>query len=184
MHMSNANGQAYAFMAVTPILPGAESALLEHLAALPTGEASPLARMGSTHFARWLVLDDLVYEGPPQERDTLQSSYLFFVSNFDGDLDPYLEAMLEHMPAEAEALWSCCVGFPGIEDRASFKAYLRHNQLNTTFFVSAYPDATVDDVRRNLALRQRVSNFAIAAQGLDSSSLRQAWDQEFAQAGA
>lgn len=182
--MSNTSGQAYAFMVVTPILPDAKSALLRYLAALPTGEASPLARMGSTHFARWLVLDDLVYEGPPQERDTLQSAYLFFISNFDGDLDPYLEAILDHMPAESEALWGCCVGFPGLEDRAAFKTYLKHNQLNTTFFISAYPDATVEDVRKSLSLRQRVTDFAISAQGLDASSLRQAWSQEFAEAGA
>jgi hypothetical protein len=179
--MANKSGQAYAFMAVTPILPGQESTVSDRLAALPTGEASPLARMGSTHFARWLVLHDLVYEGPPQVRDTLQSAYLFFVSDFDGDLDPYLDAMLDHMSAEAENVWSCCVAFPGTADRGAFKAYLRHNQLDTTFFVSAYPNATVADVRQSLALRRQLTDFAVSAQVLDPSALRKAWDQEFAE---
>jgi hypothetical protein len=181
--MANTSGQAYSFMAVTPILPGQESTLLDRLTALPTGEASPLARMGYTHFARWLVLHDLVYQGPPQTRDSLQSPYLLFVSNFDGDLDRYLDAMLNHMASEAEAVWSCCVGFPGTEDRDAFKAYLKHNQLGTTFFVSAYPEATVADVRASMALRQQLTDFAIAAQSLDASSLHQAWAREFAETG-
>jgi hypothetical protein len=181
--MSNRSGQAYAFMAVTPILPDAESTLRKRLAALPTGEASPLARLGSTHFARWLVLHDLVYQGPPQVRDSLKSPYLFFVSDFDGELDPYLDALLDHLSAEAESIWSCCVGFPGTRDRGAFKDYLRHNQLDTTFFVSAYPGATVQDVRQSLDLRQRLTDFAVSAQVLDPGALRRAWNREFAEAG-
>jgi hypothetical protein len=178
--MGNTSGSAYAFMAVTPILPGQGDALEQRLAALPGGEASPLAGMGTTHFARWLVLNDLVYQGPPQKRDSLQSAYLFFVSNFDGELDTYLDAMLATMRAEAEAVWSCCVGFPGTADPAKFKTYLKHNQVETTFFVSAYPEASVSDVRKAMDLRGRITEFAITAQTLDTDSLHQAWTREFA----
>lgn len=178
--MANTNGQAYAFMAATPIIPGLEPVLVNRLAALLPGEDSPLARMGTTHFARWVVLHDLVYQGAPQTRDHLQSAYLLFVSNFDGSLDPYLDAMLDQMRSEAQDVWSCCVGFPGTDDRIAFKTYLKHNQIETTFFVSAYPDATVADVRSSVALRQRVTDFAVSAQGLDAVALQQAWSREFA----
>lgn len=178
--MANTNGQAYAFMAATPIIPGLEAVLLDRLAAFRPGEDSPLARMGSTHFARWVVLNDLVYQGRPQTRDHLQSAYLLFVSNFDGPLDRYLDAMLEHMSSEAQEVWSCCVGFPGTQDRIAFKTYLKHNQVKTTFFVSAYPDATVAAVRSSLARRQQITDFAVRAQGLDSVALQQAWLREFA----
>src|SRR5574337_1968720 len=183
-HMANTSEQAYAFTCVTPILPGREPTLQARLADMPTGAASPLARMGCTHFARWVVLHDLVYQGPPQVRDRLQSPYLFFISNFDGELDAYLDALLDHMAGEAEAVWSCCVGFPGTEDRDAFMAYLKHNQLNTTFFFSAYPDATVDDVGASLAVRQQITDFAIGAQALDARSLRQAWLRAFPEVGA
>jgi hypothetical protein len=181
--MANTSGQAYALMTVTPILPDMEAKLLDRLAALPTEESSPLARMGTTHFGRWIVLHDLVYQGLPQARDSLQSPYLIFVSNFDGDLDTYLNAMLDELAAEAGAIWSCCVGFPGTGDRNAFKDYLKHNQVETTFFVSAYPEASVADVRHSLALRERITEFAITAQSLDGSSLQQAWAREFAEAG-
>ena len=48
-------------MSVTAILPGKKIAT-RLLAALPSGEDSPLARMGTPHFARWLVMHDLVYQ--------------------------------------------------------------------------------------------------------------------------
>ena len=68
--MGNTSGQAYALMVMTPVTPGQETAVRTALDALPTGEQSPLARMQTTHFARWLVLADLVYQGPPQKPTT------------------------------------------------------------------------------------------------------------------
>jgi hypothetical protein len=177
--MANQSGQAYAFMAITPVLPGREDELGARLAAWGSDRDSPLARMGSTHFARFVVLHDLVYQGPPQVRDSLQSAYLVFVSNFDGDLERYLESMLDLMADEAEEVWGLCVGFPGTADRDKFFAYLLHNQVDTTFFVSAYPGATVPQVHSSLDLRRRVADFAIAAQGMDHGELMAAWRAGF-----
>ena len=180
--MANTSGQAYALTIMTPVRPGMEPALASLLAALPTGERSPLARMGTTHFARWLVLHDLVYGGPPQVRDSLQSAYLIFVSTFDGDLDSYLEAMISRMGAELDAIWSHCAGFPGIDDPAAVKRYLKHNQLDTTFFYAPYGQARVPDVLDSLALRRRIADFAIAGQSLNAAELHKAWIREFEEA--
>lgn len=179
--MANQSGQAYAFMAMTPVLPGREDELVARLAAWGSNEDSPLARMGRTHFARFLVLHDLVYQGPPQVRDSLQSAYLIFVSNFDGDLEPYLQSMLDLMSSEAEEVWGLCVGFPGTADRDEFFAYLLHNQIDTTFFVSAYPGATVPQVDSSLKLRRRVADFAIAAQAMEAAELMAAWRADFSE---
>ncbi|QKW06197.1 hypothetical protein HUT18_07055 [Streptomyces sp. NA04227] len=177
--MTNTNGQAYAFMATTPILPGRTAALQDYLDGLPGGEDSPLARMGTTHFARWIVLRDLVHQGPPQRRDTLQSSYLVFVSNFDGSLDRYLTELLARMGAEADAIWGNCVGYPGTDDVSAFIAYLKHNQIETTAFLPAYPHATVAKVREALELRRQMAEFAVGAQGKDPAALRQAFFTRF-----
>ncbi len=177
--MANQSGQAYAFMAMTPIMAGQEDELDARLAAWASGESSPLARMATTHFARFLVLHDLVYQGPPQVRDSLQSAYLIFVSNFDGDIESYLESMLDLMADEAEQVWGLCVGFPGTADRELLLAYLLHNQVDTTFFVSAYPDATVLDVRNSLTVRRRMADFAVAAQSLDPTELMAQWRADF-----
>jgi hypothetical protein len=179
--MANKSGQAYAFMTMTPVLPGHEDGLNQVLSGWGTGADSPLARLRTIHFARLLVLHDLVYQGPPQVRDTLQSAYLIFISNFDGDLEPYLESMLDVMGEEVQQAWAHCVGFPGTADRARCIAYLVHNQLDTTFFVTAYPEATVSDVLTSLALRSRIADFAIAGQTMDPATLMATWRAEFAQ---
>jgi hypothetical protein len=164
----NVAGQAYALSVFTPILAGHADALRQHLEQLGSGATSPLAALPATHFARWVIIDDLVYEGAPQERDTLHSQYLLFESCLDGDSDAYLEAMRTAMAAQADAIWGHCAGYPGSGAAAAFAAYMRHNQIEASFFVAAYPDATVEDVRASLALRERIIELAIAAQGLDA----------------
>jgi hypothetical protein len=175
----NVSGGAYALTVLTPITPGQEAKLRSHLDALPTEQRSPLARLTSTHFARYIVIDDLVYQGPPQKPDRLSCAYLLFTSNFDGDLDAYLEDMHAYLREDADAIWGHCVGYPGSADLDSFKAYFRHNQLPTTFFVAAYPDATVSEVRAALALRQRVVDFALRSQGMEPDELHQAFLEDF-----
>lgn len=182
--MGNTSGQAYSLMVMTPVLPGREAPLQDVLRALPAGEDSPLARMGTTHFARWLVLHDLVYQGPPQQPDSLKSPYLVFVTSFDGDLDGYLAGMRTLMANEADAVWSNCVGYPGSTDPAGFSAYMMHNQIESTVFVSAYPDATVADVRASLLLRRQLTEFAIAAQGMDAPAVQREFLIRFASEGA
>jgi hypothetical protein len=177
--MGNTSGQAYALMVATPVLAGRQTALRTCLRQLPTGEDSPLARLGTTHFARWLVIDDLVYQGPPQVRDELKSSYLLFVSNFDGSLASYLADLARLMPKEADAVWGHCVGYPGVADPSGFAAYVSHNQIATTFFVSAYPTATVAAVRESLRLREEITEFALAAQGMAPAALRNAFTARF-----
>lgn len=168
--MPNVAGQAYALSVFTPILPGHADELRQYVEQLPPGAQSPLAVLPATHFARWVIIDDLVYEGAPQQRDRLHSQYLLFESCLDGDSDAYLEAMRTAMAAEADAIWGHCAGYPGSAAAAAFAAYMRHNQIEASFFVAAYPDATVQDVRDSLALRARIIELAIATQGVDAEA--------------
>jgi hypothetical protein len=55
------------------------------------------------------------------------------------------------------------------------KAYLRAHHQTTGFFVAAYPQATVGDVRAALAQREDVIAFARAAQGMDPAQLQAAF---------
>ncbi|WP_261556957.1 hypothetical protein [Frankia tisae] len=177
--MANTSGQAFALMTASPVLGGRAPTLRTYLRRLPTGEKSPLARLGTTHFARWLVIDDLVYQGPPQVREHLKSSYLIFVSNFDGPLGSYIDAIARLMPVEADAIWGHCVGYPGAADPTAFAGFVQRNQIDTTFFVSAYPDASVAQVRESLRARERFTNFAVSVQGTDPAALRRAFTARF-----
>lgn len=177
--MGNTSGQAYALTVTTPILPQRADTLRAYLTALPAGESGPLARMRTTHFARWIVIDDLVYQGPPQKPDHLTSPYLIFVSSFDGGLERYLGDMIALMGPEMDKIWGNCVGYPGTDDPSAVIRYLKHNQIDTTFFLSAYPDATVAEVRACLRLRKDLTDFAIAAQKMDAATLRDSFVAQF-----
>lgn len=180
--MTNVSGQAYGLTVLTPIIPGREENLKQYLESLPYGPEGPLEKTRCTHLARWVIIPQLYYEGAPQKRDTLGSQYLLFESNFDGaDLDQYVAILCREMPQEADKIWGCCVGYPGIANVDAFRKYIRHNQIDCTFFVAAYPDATVDDVRTALAFRERFTAFAIAAQHLDAAALQQSFRTTFGQ---
>jgi hypothetical protein len=176
--VSNSSGQATAFMALTPIRLGEEPALRSYLEALPR-DGSPLARLGGTHFARWVILHDWV-NAPSQPRaDHLASPYLIFTSNFDGPLDPYLDELCVKLAPEAHEIWGRCVGCPDDATGPQLKAYLLHNKIDTGFFVAAYPHATVPQVKAAVAAREQLIAFAVRAQQMDGEGLRRAFVEEF-----
>jgi hypothetical protein len=168
----NRVGGVYALTVFTPIIPGHEDELRAHLDALPVGAESPLARLEALHLSRIQIFDALVDQGPPHRPERLERHHLLFTSTVDGDLDPYLDAICERIGAEADGWWGYCAGYPGTADRAAFRRYIRAHKVDTSLLAVANPGATVRDVRESLALRERVVDFAAAAQGLDATALR------------
>lgn len=175
----NVSGQAYALTVMTPILRGHESALARHLDATPSGERSPLARVGGTHFARWVVMDNLVYEGGKQRRDRLRAGRLLFTSNFDGELGPYLEALRSGLGADADAIWGHCAGYPGYAGAVPFARYMRAHQIGSSMFFAAYGERTVEQVRSDLTLREHLMGFALGTQGMGPEQLQAAFREAF-----
>jgi hypothetical protein len=176
----NRVGGVFALTVFTPILPGHEAELRAHLAALPVGAESPLARLDALHLSRIQVIGELVDQGPPHRRETLKRSHLLFTSTVDGDLDPYLDAICERIGAEADGWWGHCDGYPGTGDRAAFRRWIRAHKVDTSLLAVANPGATVRDVRESLALRERVVDFAAEVQGLDAAALRERFLAAFA----
>ena len=173
-------GQVQTFAALTPIRAGHEQALRSYLAALGP-EASPMARVPGTHYARWVVIPRLQYEGHPQKPDVLKSQYLLFTACFDGRrLDPYLTSLRFQVGAEADDIWGHCIGYNGLTDLCR---YLRHNRITSNLFVVDQPAASVEEVRHALDLRRRVKAFVIEHRGVDNAAeLWGAWRREFGHA--
>jgi hypothetical protein len=176
----NTFGQAYGLTVLTPIAEGRESGLARYLNGLEGGDASPLARVPGTHFARWVLIGDVVYEGPGK-RDHLSSGRLLFTSNFDGSVEPYLEALRTGLGEVADRIWGQCSGYPGSGDASAFAGYLRAHQVESSLFFGAYGDRTVQEVTRSLATRRKVIEFALAAQGMPPEALQSAFREAFAQ---
>jgi hypothetical protein len=168
----NISGQAYALSVLAPIVPGRERELTAHLEGLGEGDASPLARVPGTHIARWVVMDDVIFQGEGQRKRDRMSPRLLFSSNFDGDLDAYLEGLRTGMADEADAIWGHCQGYPGHGDGPAFAAWMRAHQLEAALFFAAYGGMTVDEVHANVERRRRLLELVIEGQSLSPADLK------------
>lgn len=176
----NLTGTTYALTVMTAIMPGRTEAVRAYIEGLPRGEDAPIARLGVVHTSRLQIFDSLVYQGDPQIRDRLKNDYLVFTAAFDGDdLDRFLDAIADRIP-EADGWWKHCVAYPGLEDRAAFRRWIRHNKINTGLFAVAYPNESVRAVVDALALRERIVEFAFQAQGLSAAELQASFLRTFA----
>jgi hypothetical protein len=174
----NVSGQAYALTVLTPVLDGHAAELTAHLEALPEGEDSPLARVPGTHLGRWVVIDQVKYQGHGQRhRDALKASRLLFTSNFDGELDAYLERLQSGLGEDADAIWGHCRGYPG--RGPGFAPWMKAHQLEAALFFAAYGDRTLEQVHADLDKRRRLIEFALEAQGLPPDDLRSHFLERF-----
>jgi hypothetical protein len=172
------SGQARALTVLTPILERHESELTRHLNAIEGGERSPLSHVAGTHFARWVVIGDVIYEGEGR-RDHLKLGQLLFSSSFDGPHEAYLERLRTGLGDAADEIWQHCCGYPGSDDPAAFAGYLQAHRVRSSLFFAAYGERTVEDVRRSLATRHAVVDFALRAQSMSAAELQAAFGQAF-----
>lgn len=174
--MSNTAGQAYAFLAMTPIVDGMQPALRAAIEGFSV--TRPFERLPRTHFARLVILPDWVNDPEQPTEDHLRSAYLVFSTTFDGPRDSYLDELCKVLAPEAREVWGRCVGCPTRPRGVALKRYLLHNQIDIGFFVAAYPSATVEHVKSVLGLRSRVADLAIRSQSLGAGELRAAYKRE------
>ncbi len=179
--MANQSGTVYGLTILSPICHD-ETAETSHncairmrLAALPRDEFSPFAKVSSTHLARLVVMDDVVYVGAPSCEEHLKSQYLVFETNFDGDLDTYLARLAREIPDEVDAVWQHCWGYPGVKNVDAFIAYMKKCQITTTFYFADVNDKTVQQTLIALQTQSAVAEFVEKAQGLSSSELQNAF---------
>ncbi|GEO98796.1 hypothetical protein [Methylobacterium haplocladii] len=147
------------------------SALHRALYVLPTalqspattkiGINSPFSRNTRTHFARFAILTDVVFNGRTERNalevalrgpnpavaepvDKLPCPYLVFVADFDArsgdesELRAYLDELWRTMGKELKSIFSACYGFEGIDDSRGFQDYVLRCQIETTMPFNDY----------------------------------------------
>ncbi len=179
--MPNKSGSVYGLTILSPIIddPHAEVShdlqLRVYLGKLDRGTGSLFAKVTSTHLARLTVMNDVVFVGSPAIEEHLNSQYLVFEANFDGDLDPYLTALATQVPDHVNAIWSHCVGFPGTDPIDAFIAYMKKCQITTTFFFADVNDKTVRQTLHALQTQASVAAFIESNQGKSAAEIQQAF---------
>jgi hypothetical protein len=131
---------------------------LQTLPSIKTGLNSPFSRNTRTHFARFVVIEDVMYNGRdpadailnsanpvfPQAQDSLECPFLLFVAEFDADKEnplnttSYFELLWRTMEPELRAVFGHCVGFDQVESGAEFAKYIQRGQIETTMSFHDY----------------------------------------------
>jgi hypothetical protein len=146
--------------------------LREVLASLPTAEQSPAAvaagfsspfsRCTRTHFARFVVIDQPMFNGrnggdalrqalrrtnllAHQPVDSLSRPYLMFTADFDarpdepdGGFASWAKGCWTTMEPEMRAVFATCIGFAAVDDGEAFAAWLARCQIETTMSFNDY----------------------------------------------
>jgi hypothetical protein len=115
-----------------------------------TADKGELSGIPSIHFAHWSLID--------------KGRRLFFVSNFDGSWENYLDDFIDKASPGLTAIWSNTIGFPktswlikeGARDGSRFKANARDKQTYTNVWYSAYTQLTVQTIDNNSAIREEL----------------------------
>ncbi|WP_053179858.1 hypothetical protein [Pseudomonas kilonensis] len=134
--MSTTLGQVTELTVITPIIKGKANDLRNVLKGIQISPDSPIKRISSIHYARWVIFDN--------------DSRLLFTSNFDGTWEKYLGDFVKLAAEGLDAIWSNCEGYPGAQTYEKFQEYVRKHQVKTDLFYAAYPDATVPTVLKAL----------------------------------
>jgi hypothetical protein len=176
--MSNQSGQVYGLTILSPIVEDDRLDIVDamqlrwYLGHLPRDHQSPFARISSTYLARLVVMDDVVYVGAPACEEHLQSRYLVFEANFDGDLDAFLTRMAKETPEFVDNVWKHCVGYPGVSDIPAFIAYMKKCQIETTFFFADVNNRTVQQTLQALRTQAALARFIQRHQGRPPAELQ------------
>ena len=119
-------------------------------------------RLAFLPFVHWVVVKRNCF--PRLEGDNpaenLNYDYLFFLSTFNGPWGPYIEAFADVLYIPLDTVWFWSIGYPFARPVGPLKSYIKRNQVESDHCYSAYPGASVRDVRSGLALRCEVDNFA------------------------
>jgi hypothetical protein len=138
--MANQKGAKYGFTGLFLVTHGHSIELrtlqrsLDNTISHPRG--SPFSDVPIIHMARLFVIDGLAYQGTPARIDSLQSDYLLFTCDFDGD---GIDTLVRNIPGQLAAIWGYCVRFAGIQRRDQLSEYFERYQLDNNRYLVDQP---------------------------------------------
>jgi len=119
------------------IQPGKSDAVASYLVQNQAAINAALTKVGTVHFARFLMIPG--------------TQYLFVITAFDGDFDAYIQAFTNILGDVFNLLLSCVDPAPPLpvqQNVAAFQAFVKQYNLPTGLY-SAYPNCTVVQIWGN-----------------------------------
>ena len=119
------------------IQPGKNQTVLENLVKFQPAINAALTKIGTVHFARFLMIPG--------------TQYLFVITTYDGDFNAYIQAFTNLLGDVFNGLLSCVDPAPPLpvqQNVAAFEAFVSQYNVPTGLY-SAYPNCTVVQIWGN-----------------------------------
>jgi len=136
-----------------------------------------LVKLSFIHFARWSVIDQIPYNGPPQTKRKLRYPHMYFESNFNGGWEEYIDAFSHILTSGMAAFWGSSYGFPKALPVGPFKRYIQDNETEASHYYSAYPEATITMVKGALDVERKVAPLKRNAAKMEPDAFAAAYER-------
>ena len=134
-------GQVQEFTLIMNLKPGGAERLRKKLASDSRfGNQNQVFadRVGTLHDMRFTIFDN--------------DTRLLFASTFDGDWDAYIDDFAARIPDLIDVAFGEVDDYPGIK-HPNVKDFIVKHQVTSTYFYSAYPEASVRDVWKAMKIK-------------------------------
>ncbi len=155
---------------------------------------TPIGLMPTIHYARWMVLRpgqylqysgyplhpvDAIDQRQPQANESRletngglpygHRSWLYFTSNFDGDMKTYLRDFSVNLGEDVDRIWGNCEGYPvgGAADFDAYWEYAKRHQIKTHAFYNAYPHLNVPEIHALARFKLAFDAFVAKTRGAE-----------------
>ena len=178
--MSNVAGKAYAMNVITPMRPLRTwiNALLFTIARASPSILAGLLGLSLIHFARWVIIRRDQWPNFGQGREAPLNDYMLFCSNFNGTWDQYIDAFSDGIPNGLDLFWYSSTKYPQSIPMTPFKNYIRHNQIDTSYYYNATPGAAQRDVKAALRVMDAIRRLAEVHASGDPEAFAAAYRRE------
>jgi len=149
--------------------------LLDHF----PGKFQPAIDLSFLSFVHWVVIrkDKLPHLDVAQPPERLKYNYVIFLSTFTGPWGPYIDAFADVLYNALDSVWFWTIGYPGARPVTGLKAHIIRNQIESDHHYSAYPGASVRDVRSALLVRKALTDLAALTDSLPPDRFAQVYDR-------
>ena len=144
-------GRSNEFTLIMPLKPGGAERLRKKLASdSKFGNQNQVFadRIGTLHDLRFVIFDN--------------DTRLLFATTFDDDWDAYINDFAALIPDLIDIVFEEVEDYPGIRS-PNIKDYIVKSQVTSTYFYSAYPDASVRDIRKAMKIKRGLDVLLDAA---------------------
>ena len=173
-------GKAVAFNVITPMNRVGMFIVMLVLSYLDRNKRTQqtAARLSFLPFVHWVVVKrEKFFNGQGGRPERLNYDYLFFLSTFNGPWRPYIEAYSDVLYLALDLVWFWSIGYPFARPCNKLVQYIERNRIESEHFYSAYPGASVRDVRAAVDLRGELEKFARVAAHLSPHTFTVEFDR-------